>query len=51
VIEALAQIGGALFDAPVTPLILTWLAFEVGRTVQRRCGGSALANPVLIAVL
>jgi predicted murein hydrolase (TIGR00659 family) len=51
VIEALAQIGGALFDAPVTPLILTWLAFEVGRTVQRRCGGSALANPVLIAVM
>lgn len=50
-IEALAQIGGALFDAPVTPLILTWLAFEVGRTVQRRCGGSALANPVLIAVM
>jgi putative effector of murein hydrolase len=51
VIEALAQIGGALFDAPVTPLILTWLAFEVGRTVQRGCGGSALANPVLIAVM
>jgi len=51
VIEALGQIGGTLFDAPVTPLILTWLAFEVGRTVQRRCGGSALANPVLIAVM
>lgn len=50
-IEALGQIGGTLFDAPVTPLILTWLAFEVGRTVQRRCGGSALANPVLIAVM
>lgn len=50
-IEALGQIGGTLFDAPVTPLILTWLAFEVGRTVQRRCGGSALANPVLIAIM
>src|SRR6202162_4751127 len=40
----------ALFDQPVVALILTWLAFEIGRLVQRRCGGSSLANPVLIAV-
>ena len=39
----------ALFQAPVTALALTWAAFEVGRWVQARCGGSALANPVLIA--
>lgn len=49
-IDALTQAAGGLFDAPVTSLILTWLAFEVGRSVQRGCGGSPLANPVLIAV-
>jgi predicted murein hydrolase (TIGR00659 family) len=51
VIDALRQAAGGLFDAPVTSLILTWLAFEVGRSVQRNCNGSPLANPVLIAVV
>ena len=50
-IDALLHAAGELFDAPITGLILTWLAFEVGRSVQRSCGGSALANPVLIAVV
>lgn len=40
-----------LFQAPVTAIVLTWLAFEIGRFVQTRCGGSALANPVLIAAV
>ncbi|HEX6442445.1 MAG TPA: LrgB family protein [Stellaceae bacterium] len=41
----------ALFQAPVIALALTWAAFEIGRWVQARCGGSALANPVLIAAM
>jgi len=48
--ELFARTMTALFDQPVVALILTWLAFEIGRLVQRRCGGSSLANPVLIAV-
>jgi predicted murein hydrolase (TIGR00659 family) len=51
VIDDLTQAARALFEAPVTSLIVTWLAFEVGRSVQRGFGGSALANPVLIAVV
>jgi predicted murein hydrolase (TIGR00659 family) len=51
VVDALAKAAGGLFDAPVTSLILTWLAFEVGRLVQRSSNGSPLANPVLIAVV
>lgn len=47
--ERLIAIGRSLFEAPATALMLTWLAFEIGRWVQARCGGSALANPVLIA--
>ncbi len=35
----------------LVPLAGTLLAFEVGVRVQRRLGGNALANPVLIAVL
>lgn len=50
-VDALAKAAGGLFDVPVTSLILTWLAFEVGRLVQRSCNGSPLANPVLIAVV
>jgi putative effector of murein hydrolase len=47
---SLAAVAG-LFQAPVTALVLTWAAFEIGRWVQARCGGSALANPVLIAAM
>jgi predicted murein hydrolase (TIGR00659 family) len=49
--DNLAQATAALFDAPVMSLILTWLAFEIGRSAQRSVGGSPLANPVLIAVV
>lgn len=35
----------------LVPLAGTLLAFEAGARVQRRLGGNALANPVLIAVL
>lgn len=47
--EIVTATVASLFQAPVTALMLTWLAFEIGRWVQARCGGSALANPVLIA--
>jgi putative effector of murein hydrolase len=36
-------------QSPVVAVVLTWVAFEVGRWVQGQCRGSALANPVLIA--
>jgi predicted murein hydrolase (TIGR00659 family) len=49
VIEVFTRSAAGLFDVPVTAVILTWLAFEIGRTAQRKCGGSALVNPVLIA--
>jgi predicted murein hydrolase (TIGR00659 family) len=49
--DNLAQATAALFDAPVMSLILTWLAFEIGRSAQRSVGGSPLANPVLITVV
>ena len=49
--DNLAKATAALFDAPVMSLILTWLAFEIGRSAQRSVGGSPLANPVLIAVV
>jgi predicted murein hydrolase (TIGR00659 family) len=49
VIEFFARIAAGLFEVPITGVVLTWLAFEIGRAAQRQCGGSALANPVLIA--
>ena len=47
-------LGGAASPSALhtlVPLAGTLLAFEAGVRVQRRLGGSALANPVLIAVL
>ena len=38
-----------VLEIPVIAVILTWLAFEVGRWAQRQFRGSALVNPVLIA--
>jgi predicted murein hydrolase (TIGR00659 family) len=32
-------------------VVLTWLAYEIGRSAQARCRGSVLVNPVLIAAL
>src|SRR5690242_18893955 len=49
VIGKLARIAVELLELPLTAVILTWVAFEVGRWAQRRCHGSALMNPVLIA--
>lgn len=48
-IGKLARIAVELLELPLTAVILTWVAFEVGRWAQRRCHGSALMNPVLIA--
>ena len=47
--ETLAAIMDSAFQVPLTALVLTWFAFEIGRWLQVRCGGSALANSVLIA--
>jgi predicted murein hydrolase (TIGR00659 family) len=49
VIGSLARIAAGVLEIPVIAVILTWLAFEVGRWAQRRFRGSALVNPVLIA--
>ena len=46
----LAGSAAGVLEIPVTSVLLTWLAFEVGRWAQRRCRRSALMNPVLIAV-
>ena len=45
----LAGSAAGVLEIPVTSVLLTWLAFEVGRWAQRRCRSSALMNPVLIA--
>jgi predicted murein hydrolase (TIGR00659 family) len=47
--DRLTDVANGLFELPMTALVLTLLAYEIGRWVQRRCGGSALANPVMIA--
>jgi len=39
-----------LAASPLTGLTLTLLAYQVGRWIHLKCGGNALANPVLIAV-
>lgn len=45
--EALDQ----LRTSPLTMLLLTLLAYQLGRVVQARTGGHALAQPVLVAIL
>jgi len=49
VIGNLTRIAAGVLEIPVIAVILTWLAFEVGRWAQRQFRGSALVNPVLIA--
>ena len=49
-----AAIGHLLTPLAATPLL--WLAvtigaYLIGRLVQRMCGGSAFASPVLIAII
>jgi predicted murein hydrolase (TIGR00659 family) len=41
----------AFICSPVFGVVATLAAYEFGCTVQRRCGGSPLANPVLIAIV
>lgn len=40
-----------LRTSPLSMLLLTLLAYRVGREVQARTGGHALAQPVLVAIL
>jgi putative effector of murein hydrolase len=49
--ESLLSLAERLFETPATSVVLTWLAYEIGRSAQARCRGSVLANPVLIAAL
>jgi predicted murein hydrolase (TIGR00659 family) len=49
VIGNLTRTAAGVLEIPVIAVILTWLAFEVGRWAQRQFRGSALVNPVLIA--
>ena len=39
-----------LAQNPVFGVAVTLIAYEVGRWIQRRCGGWPLANPVLVAI-
>ena len=41
----------ALAPSPLLWLVATLGAYIIGRAIQRACGGSAFANPVLIAIL
>ncbi len=43
--------ANVLVQNPVFGVAVTLLAYEIGRWVQRRCGGWPLANPVLIAIV
>ncbi|WP_182525670.1 LrgB family protein [Nocardioides dongkuii] len=40
-----------LLGSPLFPLLLTLLAYQLGRAVHARSGGHALAQPVLVAVV
>jgi predicted murein hydrolase (TIGR00659 family) len=40
-----------LRSSPLTALLATLVAYQAGVLLQRRLGGSALANPVLVAVV
>ncbi len=40
-----------LASTPLLWLVVTLGSYVIGQAVQRRCGGSAIANPVLIAML
>ncbi len=47
---SIGTMAGALAQNPVFGVTATLLAYEIGRKVQRRCGGQPIANPVLIAI-
>lgn len=41
----------SLFSTPLLGIALSLAGYELGLWVQRRCGGSPLANPLFIAIL
>ena len=47
----LAAAADLLTQNPVFGVVVTLAAYEIGGSIQRRCGGSPLANPVLIAIV
>ena len=49
--DVLAATLSDFTQTPVFGVVVTLAAFELGCAVQRRCGGSPLANPVLIAIV
>ncbi len=49
--DALHAIWTPLAPSPLLWLTATLVAYVVGRGIQRLCGGSPLANPVLIAIV
>ena len=46
-----APIVDIVLSSPVFGVAITLAAYEAGCWVQRRCGGSPLANPVLISIV
>ena len=49
--NALSAAANALSQNPVFGVVVTLAAYEIGCWTQRRCGGSPLANPVLISII
>ena len=49
--QALHTAATAFLENPIFGVLVTLAAYEIGSWIQRRCGGSALANPVLIAII
>ncbi len=48
--DTLGRIAHAIFNDPLFSLTITLLAYQAGVWLQRRCGGSVLINPFLIAL-
>jgi predicted murein hydrolase (TIGR00659 family) len=49
--NSLSATANALSQNPVFGVVVTLAAYEIGCWTQRRCGGSPLANPVLISII
>jgi putative effector of murein hydrolase len=49
--HGIAAVWSPLAASPLLWIVVTLGAYLIGRGVQKLCGGSALANPVLIAIV
>lgn len=49
--ERLAAAASGLVESPLFGITLTLVAYQLALVFQRRCGGRAIANPVLVSIL